>query len=90
MKYSKIINTAQIQTPDNTNYIIQSDTPVYQTQYEKYKNISEISHKGIKEFDENTFYISDGCCNLAFRSIFKIIGILDIILGFCLFCKKII
>lgn len=46
-------NTAQIQTPDITNYIIQSDTPVYQTQYEKYKNISEIPNNGIKEIDEN-------------------------------------
>ena len=42
-------NIAQIQTPDNTNYIIQSDTPVYQTQYEKYKNISEIPHRGIRQ-----------------------------------------
>ena len=85
-----INNIAQIQTPDNTNYIIQSDTPVYQTQYEKYKNISEIPHKGIKEIDENTFYISDGCCHLAFPSSFLILGIGEIVLGICLVIKKII
>jgi hypothetical protein len=78
-------NIAQTQTPGNTNFIIQSTTPVYQTQYEKYKNITEIPHKGIYEIDEDTFFISDGCCYLAFPSLFIIIGIGEIFMCFYLF-----
>ena len=57
-------NITQTQTPGNTNYIIQPDAPVYQAQYEIYSNISEIPHKGLKEIDENTFYISSTSCTI--------------------------
>ena len=56
-------NITQTQTPGYINYIIQSDAPIYQAKFENYRNISEIPHKGIKEIDENTFYISVKCCS---------------------------
>jgi len=63
-------NIAQTKTPDDTPYIFQPVSPVYQAQYENIKNISEIPHKGIYEIDENTFYISTGCCSKTIPSFF--------------------
>ena len=62
--YPNYNNNTQTQTPGNINYIIQPDAPVYQAQYEIYSNISEIPHKGLKEIDENTFYISSTSCTI--------------------------
>ena len=51
--------------------------PVYNEEYKKYKNISEINHKGIYQPDENIFYITTGCC-------FKLMPFLLIFFGFLL------
>lgn len=73
-------NITQTQTPGNINYIIQPDAPVYQDRYEIYSNINEIPHGGIKEIDENTFYISNNDCAMkVFFSIFFIIGLGELI-----------
>ena len=63
-------NIAQTKTPDDTPYILQPVSPVYQSQYESINNISEIPHKGINEIDENTFFISAGYCSKAIPSLF--------------------
>ena len=52
--------------------------PVYNEEYKKYKNISEINHKSIYQPDENIFYITTGYCS-------KLVPFLLIFFGF-LFC----
>ena len=66
----------QTQNP-NAPYFAQPVAPAYQTQYQyqNYKNVSEIPHKGIYQTDENTFYISTGCCFKIFPFIFFIVGV---------------
>ena len=65
----------QIQDPNNAPLYVQPVVPVYQTQYQNYTNISEIPHKGVYQIDENTFYISTGCCFKIFPFIFFIVGV---------------
>jgi len=65
----------QIQNPNNAALYVQPVAPVYQTQYQNYRNISEIPHKGVYQIDENTFYISTGCCFKIFPFIFFIVGV---------------
>ena len=60
----------QIQNPNNTPLYAQPVVPVYQTQYQNYRDISEIPHKGIYQINENTFYISTGCCFKIFPFLF--------------------
>ena len=66
--------------PQNQNSIkipniIQTKALQYQAQYENYKNISEIPHKGIYQVDENTFYISKGCFFKIFPFILFFLGV---------------
>ena len=68
-------NYPQMQNPNNMPYITQPVAPEYQTQYQNYRNISEIAHKGIYQVDENTFYISTGCCFKIFPFLFFIVGV---------------
>lgn len=83
-------NIAQTKTPDDTPYIFQPVSPEYQAQYGNIKNISEIPHKGIYEIDENTFYISTGCCSKIIPLfIILFIGIGEFVLSFYfLFIKR--
>ena len=60
--------------PQNTGIIIQNQ-PVYKDEYKNYANIRQINHKGIYQTDENTFYISTGCCFKLFPYIFTCVGL---------------
>jgi len=82
-------NIAQTKTPDDTPYILQPVSQVYQSQYESINNISEIPHKSINEIDENTFFISAGYCSKAIPSLFFLfIGIGVYILCYYFFLLK--
>ena len=48
--------------------------PQYNNRYQQYTNINQISHKGITQVDENTFYITTGCCFKLFPYIFTLFG----------------
>ena len=53
----------------------------YNNTYQQYKNISQINHKGVYQVDENTFYISTGCCFKSFPYIFTLFGLIFVGLG---------
>ena len=53
----------------------------YDDTYQQYKKFSQISHKGIYPVDENTIYISTGCCFKAFPFIFALFGLIFVGLG---------
>jgi len=65
----------QVQNPNNMPYLVQPVAPANQIQYQNYRNISQIPHKGIYQVDENTFYVSTGCCFKIFPFIFFIVGV---------------
>ena len=65
----------QIQNPNNTPLYAQPVVPVNQIQYQNYRDISEIPHKGIYQINENTFFISTGCWFIIFPFIFFIAGV---------------
>ena len=46
----------------------------YNNAYQQYTNINQINHKGISQVDENTFYITTGCCFKLFPYIFILFG----------------
>ena len=57
------------QPSDDLQYQNSSDFPQYenkinQTQidYSKYNNINQLPHRGIKQVDDNTFYVTKKCC----------------------------
>ena len=54
---------------------VQPVQPVYNPAYKNYNNISQIRHRGIKQPDENTFYISSSCCYIIFPLMFCGVGI---------------
>ena len=60
--------------PQNAGITIQSQ-PIYKDEYKNYTNIKQINHKGIYQTDENTFYISTGCCFKLFPYIFTFVGL---------------
>ena len=47
----------------------------YNNAYQQYTNINQINHKGISQVDENTFYITTGCCFKLFPYIFTLFGL---------------
>ena len=55
--------------------IITQSQHVYKDEYKNYTNIKQINHKGIYQTDENTFYISTGCCFKLFPYIFTFVGL---------------
>ena len=66
----------QIQTPNNEPLYVQPVAPVYKTQYQNYRNISEVPHKGLYQIDENTFFIPNGIYSIIFPFIFFISEVL--------------
>ena len=60
--------------------VIVQAQPVYKSEYQQYNNISQINHKGIYQIDENTFYISTGCCFTIFPFIFFFVGLFLMVL----------
>ena len=60
--------------------VIVQAQPVYKTEYQQYSNISQIRHKGIYQVDENTFYISTGCCFKLFPILFFCVGLFLLLL----------
>ncbi len=47
----------------------------YNNTYQQYNNVSQINHKGVYQVDENTFYVSTGCCFKLFPFIFGLVGL---------------
>lgn len=52
--------------PQYNNNAIGNKTNQPQIDYSKYNNITQLHHRGIKQVDANTFYISKRCCQKIF------------------------
>ena len=84
--YKKIFCNDSPQTPMNKN------TPCnISSQYQNYKNISEVPHKHIYQIDSNSFFIRTSAdrCEMTFPFIFFIIGIC-ILVGYFIFIITVI
>jgi len=79
--------TQPLCTPSQgTDFSINQNTPgIISTQYQNYKNISEIPHKFIQQIDSNSFFfpISSDCCSKCSPFIFLIVGFSQLII-YCL------
>ena len=53
----------------------------YNNIYQQYNNISQINHKGVYQVDENTFYVSTGCCFKLFPFVFGLVGLGTLVFG---------
>ena len=57
------------------NAVVPQPIIQYNNDYQQYNNISQIKHKGIYQKDENTFYISTGCCCKSIKYIVILFGL---------------
>ena len=75
-------------TPYNMQYQNSSNFPQYdnnleknginqqEIDYSKYNNINQLPHRGIKQVDDNTFFVSSKCCDKIFPIIWILISLL--------------
>ena len=62
--------------PQYNNNAIGKQTNLPQVDYSKYNNINQLHHRGIKQVDGNTFYISKRCCQKIFPILYFLLSLL--------------